>query len=126
MKISRNYRKSTSSLALLFCICMAGNVQANNARIFVLSADDWAQPRNGQVIVEFDAVRAAVNYWDKSSDAIILLRYPGEDIGELWAAELRDWLISLGVPADYIRLVPGTQAADEIRLVVGDRDELEQ
>ena len=51
MKISRNYRKSTSSLALLFCICMAGLVQASSARIFVLSADDWAQPRNGQVIV---------------------------------------------------------------------------
>jgi hypothetical protein len=54
------------------------------------------------------------------------VRYPGEDSGELWAAELRDWLISLGVPSDYIRLVAGTQAADEIRLLVGDRNELEQ
>ena len=52
--------------------------------------------------------------------------HPGEDSGELWAAELRDWLISLGVPSDYIRLIPGTQEADEITLVVGNRDELEQ
>jgi hypothetical protein len=57
---------------------------------------------------------------------MILVRYPGEDSGELWAAELRDWLISLGVPSNYIRLVAGTQAADEIRILVGERQELEQ
>jgi hypothetical protein len=78
------------------------------------------------VIAEFQAVRAAVRYWDKVDNAVIIVHYPGEDSGELWAAELRDWLISLGVPSDYIRLVAGTQAADEIRLLVGDRNELEQ
>ena len=123
---SRNYRVSISSAligSLLICVTFAS---ANTARIFVLSADDWARPRSGEVIVEFDAVRAAVNYWDKAQNSMIVLRYPGEDSGELWAAELRDWLISLGVPSDSIRLVPGTQADDEIRLIVGDRDELEQ
>ena len=78
------------------------------------------------MIAEFEALRAAVSYWDKADNAVIIVRYPGEDSGELWAAELRDWLISLGVPSDYIRLVAGTQAADEIRLLVGDRKELEQ
>jgi hypothetical protein len=78
------------------------------------------------VISEFEALRAAVDYWDKLDNGLIVVRYPGEDSGELWAAELRDWLISLGVPSDYIRLVAGTQAADEIRLLVGNRDELEQ
>jgi hypothetical protein len=123
---SRNYRRSISSTllgGLLICVTLAS---ANTARIFVLSADEWARPRSGEVIVEFDAVRAAVTYWGKSQNSMIMLRYPGEDSGELWAAELRDWLISLGVPSDSIRLVPGTQADDEIRLIVGDRDELEQ
>ena len=71
-------------------------------------------------------MRSAVRYWGRGVDALIVIRHPGEDSGELWAAELRDWLISLGVPSDYIRLVPGTQEADEITLVVGNRDELEQ
>ena len=92
----------------------------------MLSADDWARPRNGAVIVEFEPLRGAVGYWGKLANAVIIVRYPGEDSGELWAAELRDWLISLGVPSDYIRLVAGTQAEDEIRLLVGDRNELEQ
>ena len=126
MKISRNYRIGTGSLLLACLMLFASLATASDARIFVLSAEEWAKPRNGEVIVEFNAVRAAVNYWDKSENAVILVRHPGEDSGELWAAELRDWLISLGVPSDYIRLVPGTQAADEIRLVVGARDELEQ
>lgn len=129
MKTSRIYQIWKSSLViacLLICATAATLATAATARIFVLSAEDWARPRSGEVIVEFNAVRAAVDYWDKTDHALILVRYPGEDSGELWAAELRDWLISLGVPSDYIRLVAGTQAADEIRLVVGDRDELEQ
>ncbi len=129
MKTSRIYQIWKSSLViacLLICATAATLANAATARIFVLSAEDWARPRSGEVIVEFNAVRAAVDYWDKMDHALILVRYPGEDSGELWAAELRDWLISLGVPSDYIRLVAGTQAADEIRLLVGDRNELEQ
>ena len=126
MKTSRNYRREISSALIGGLLICAGLAAANSSRIFILSADEWARPRSGEVIIEFESVRAAISYWDKVDNSIILLRYPGEDSGELWAAELRDWLISLGVPSDSIRLVPGTQAADEIRLIVGDRDELEQ
>jgi len=111
---------------LLLLITLSLPVAANSLRIFTLSADEWARPRTGDVIPEFKALRAAVDYWDKGINFALLIRYPGEDSGELWAAELRDWLISLGVPADYIRMVSGTQEADEIKLIVGNRDELEQ
>ncbi|MFT4650230.1 MAG: hypothetical protein ACI8XX_001067 [Polaribacter sp.] len=97
---------------------------ANTVRIFTLSADEWAQPRSGSVIIQFSAVRSAISYWEKGIDSAILIRYPGEDSGEIWASELRDWIISLGIPSDYLQLVPGSQAADEIRLIVGQRDEL--
>jgi hypothetical protein len=126
MKSSDVYRKLTDSICALCLVLLSLTAQASTSRIFVLSADEWARPRSGAVIAEFEALRAAVSYWDKVDNASIIVRYPGEDSGELWAAELRDWLISLGVPSDYIRLVAGTQAADEIRLLVGDRNELEQ
>ena len=125
MKTSENYRRLISSACIVGLLLCAQAV-ASTARIYTLSADEWARPRSGDVIAEFSALRAAVYYWDKSENAIMVVRYPGEDSGELWAAELRDWLISLGVPSDYIRLVAGTQDADEIRVVVGNRDELEQ
>ncbi len=126
MQSNENYRSITNSLCALCLVLLSLTAQASASRIFVLSADEWARPRSGAVIAEFEALRAAVSYWDKVDNAGIVVRYPGEDSGELWAAELRDWLISLGVPSDYIRLVAGTQAADEIRLLVGDRNELEQ
>jgi len=126
MKSSEDYRRITASLCALCLVLLSLTAQASTSRIFILSADEWARPRSGAVIAEFEALRAAVSYWDKIDNAGIIVRYPGEDSGELWAAELRDWLISLGVPSDYIRLVAGTQAADEIRLLVGDRNELEQ
>jgi len=124
MKIRKHYPGLTSKACILGLL-LALSAPANAARIFVVSADEWARPRSGAVIAEFDALRAAVGYWDKLENALIVVRYPGEDSGELWAAELRDWLISLGVPSDHLRLVAGTQAADEIRLLVGNRDELE-
>jgi hypothetical protein len=126
MKIRKNYLKLISNLGLASLLLVAGVSTANTIRIFTLSADEWARPRSGEVIPELAPVRAAVSYWGRGADAILIIRHPGEDSGELWAAELRDWLISLGVPSDYIRLIPGTQEADEITLVVGNRDELEQ
>jgi hypothetical protein len=96
----------------------------NSLRIFSLSADEWARPRAGEVIPEFEAVRAAVDYWDKGINFALLIRYPGEDSGEIWASELHDWFIALGIPSDYILLASGSQDADEITLVVGDRAEL--
>lgn len=126
MKTRMNYRKSISSAAIGCLLLLSLSSAANTSRIFVLSADEWARPRSGAVMAAFPSLRAAVNYWNKVDNALIMVRYPGEDSGEFWAAELRDWLISLGVPSDYIVLVAGTQAADQIRLLVGARDELEQ
>ena len=128
MKTSKNYRNMNlaSKVCIASLLLVAGHAMANSVRIFTLSADEWARPRSGAVIPQLSAVRSAVNYWGKNSNRLVIIRHPGEDSGELWAAELRDWLISLGVPADYIRLAAGTQAAEEIKLMVGNRDELEQ
>lgn len=109
---------------LLLLITLSLPVAANSLRIFTLSADEWARPRTGDVIPEFEALRAAVDYWDKGINFALLIRYPGEDSGEIWASELHDWFISLGIPSDYILLASGSQDANEITLVVGDRAEL--
>lgn len=116
-----------NKLVLLLLLGLSvSTIQANSLRIFTMSADEWARPRSGAVIAEFEAVRAAVNYWEKGFDHSILIRYPGEDSGEIWASELRDWLVSLGIPADYISLVSGSQSAAEIRLIVGKRSDFDQ
>lgn len=114
------------SIIFAVLLAVALPLKANSSRIFTLSADEWARPRSGAVIAEFGALRAAVSYWEKGLDAVILIRHPGEDSGEIWASELRDWMISLGVPSDYITLVSGSQAPDEIKLIVGNREDIKQ
>ncbi len=110
----------------VFLLLVFGLVEANSIRIFSLSADAWARPRAGDVLPQMDAVRSAVAYWETGTDAVIVLSHPGEDSGELWAAELKDWLVSLGIPSDYVLLSPGFQAEDEIQILVGTRRELFQ
>lgn len=112
-------------IALLLSLAAVSSVQASSVRLFTLSADDWARPRSAAVIVEMAPVRAAVNYWLQIDRALMVIRYPGEDSGELWAAELRDWLVSLGVSTSRIKLVPGTGQADAVTLMVGKEDELQ-
>ena len=109
-------------LTMLVAVSMSSS--ANSLRIFTLNADSWAQPRSGAMISQLDVIRSVVDYWEKDPDSAILIRYPGEDSGEIWATELRDWMISLGVPSGYIQLAPGGQTVDEIKLIVGRRDEL--
>ena len=111
----------TGLLLILFSLAPA---QANSVRLFSLSADEWAQPRSGAVVSEFAAVRAAVNYGLQVDDAVIVIRYPGEDSGELWASELRDWLVTLGISGSDINLVAGTGEADQITLAVGTYNDL--
>lgn len=113
-------------IAISLLLMLILPAQANSLRIYSVSADEWSRPRNGAVIAEFDAIRAAVTYWEKAADNAIMIRYPGGDSGDIWATELRDWLVSLGIPADYIELVSGSQSADEIRLIVGKRSDFGQ
>ncbi|MCP4187524.1 MAG: hypothetical protein GY763_07975 [Gammaproteobacteria bacterium] len=112
--------------SLTLIIYLALPVHANSLRIFTLSADEWARPRAGAVIADFTSLRSAVAYWETGTNHNILIRYPGEDSGEIWATELRDWLVSLGIPTDYIELVSGSQDAEEIRLIVGKRKDFQQ
>ncbi len=112
-------------LLLLLLFSLSLPLAANSLRIFTLSADEWARPRTGEIIPEFDALRAAVSYWDKGTNYAVLIRYPGEDSGEIWASELRDWFISLGIPSDYLLLVSGSRDAEEVTIIVGNRTELQ-
>ena len=113
-----------SLILFAFMMLVNASVWANTIRIFTLSADEWARPRSGEVIPVMEPVKLAMSYWESGINGAILLSYPGEDSGELWASELKDWLVSLGVPSDAILMSPGLQAKDEIRLKVGSRLEL--
>ena len=80
-----------------------------------LRAEQWDLARHGEKILQLPAVRQLVNTWSESSQLLIELRYPGGEEGEIWVQEFMDWLISLGIPSQYIVKVPGSGEADVIK-----------
>lgn len=81
-----------------------------------LSAAEWSRPRSGQVVAAMPGVAAAVRALNAHEDSRLILRHPGGEEGALWAAELHDWLVALGVPAGRIELVPGGVPPDRLDL----------
>ena len=76
----------------------------------VISAEQWARPRSGQSVARLQSLSGVIHQFNERAGQRIVVRYAGGDEGNLWAEELRAWLIALGIPSDRIDL---TQAAVE-------------
>jgi len=72
-----------------------------------LTEATWVQPRSAEAVLGMDAVAGAFRAWHRASNAVLVIRYPGGEEGTLWAAQLHDWLVALGIPSDRIERVPG-------------------
>ena len=79
-----------------------------------LHAEQWELARNGEQLLQVPVLNKVVNSWLLKEGFRIELRYPGGEEGELWVGELKDWLISLGIPSKYLVAVPGSGKADII------------
>lgn len=105
------------SAAGLFFSAQAGIVAG--PRSFSVSADDWARPRSGAGLIAYSQLRDLAAVWTTvPKGSVIEIRYPGGDEGGLWAAELSDWLVSLGYASEHIRLTPGSARVDRIELQI--------
>ena len=84
----------------------------------VLHAEQWEAARAGERLLSLPVLNHLVNTWAAHPHQKIELRYPGGEDGELWVAELEDWLVSLGVASKYMTAVPGSGDADVIRFQI--------
>ena len=83
-----------------------------------LSFENWDQARHGERLLTIPELKTLVNQWSSVNGHSIELRYPGGEEGELWVRELMDWLISLGIPSQYLVAVPGSGEADVIKFQI--------
>lgn len=90
----------------------AGDQSPNELK---LTSEHWDLARHGERLIQIPVLKTVVNDWSTSQGHIIELRYPGGEEGELWVRELMDWLISLGIPSQYLVPVPGSGEADVIK-----------
>jgi len=100
---------------LLFYIS-SFSIAATNTHI--LSHEQWSVPRQATTIIEIPAIRAAVDEFQLGTKRQILITYPDGEVGTLWAHELRSWLVSLGISARFIELVPGSADPQQIEIRV--------
>lgn len=108
-----------SKLLFLFWFFLAGGLEA--AESWTLSAAEWSRPRSGAAVLAMAPVAEAVRAWRAleagGGSSRLQLVYAGGEEGSLWAAELRDWLVALGIPPDAIEMVAGGSSRQlEIRV----------
>ncbi|HEX6928446.1 MAG TPA: hypothetical protein VF267_04285 [Gammaproteobacteria bacterium] len=108
--------------AILAVVPFAASSQESGP--WTLQASEWSRPRNGDAVLQMQPVADAVRAWQATSHAFrdgevrLLLVHPGGEEGSLWAAELRDWLVALGIPPDAIDTSSGDQPPGELELQV--------
>lgn len=99
----------------IFCLLGAAGALAED-RSWSLGADSWGQPRDGQSVATMAPLPEAIAGWSADTSQRLVIHYPGGEEGQLWAFELRSWLVALGVPQEKLELVAGSQAADRIEI----------
>ncbi|MDH3451498.1 MAG: hypothetical protein OEN20_03700 [Gammaproteobacteria bacterium] len=88
---------------------------------YSIHAEVWARPRSGDALLALPALQDLLHDFDANPQAAIEIRYPGGEEGVLWAQELKDWLVALGVPSRRIEVVVGSGVQDSIRLLLNKR-----
>ena len=79
---------------------------------------EW--PRNSSVddVLQIPQFRSALAHYDELENAQLIIRYPGGDEGNSWAFDLRNSLVSLGIPQSAILLEPASGIPETIVLIV--------
>lgn len=99
------------SMMRIALICLSASLPLMSlAEVLSYSLDyeTWSRPRDGQTVRELNSVGDAIMRWQSNPKSTIDIRYPGGEAGSLWASELKDWMVSFGVPSERIQLTPGS------------------
>ena len=93
---------------------LAAELDNTKSQEWKLTEEQWDLVKQGEQLLKMPMMQQVVEAWSLQQGQKIELRYPGGEEGELWVEELMDWLISLGIAAQYLDAVPGSGVADVI------------
>lgn len=99
---------------LLLAQSVSAEVTEPESQQWRLTAEQWDLVKQGEQLLNVPVMQQVVEAWSLEQHQAIELRYPGGEEGELWVGELKDWLISLAIPSQYLFVVAGSGEADVI------------
>ena len=83
---------------LLLCPCALWAQAAER----YLSADDWASPRHGESLVRWPALAHSMRALASAPDSRLVIRYPGGEVGSLWAEDTFQVTVTDSGPVEVI------------------------
>jgi hypothetical protein len=86
---------------------------------------DWPPPRRAEALAAYRPVGDFLRAFDERDTGLLRIRHAGGDAGSLFAEQLRDALVALGVPAARIQLVPAAAETDHLILEFSSNGETE-
>ena len=107
--------KIITKAIVLMCLLAPAAKADFEARLFRY---EWPQPVLIESVLSIPQLRRAVNEFGESSDAMLIIRYPGGDAGNEWALEVRDVFISLGIQSSDLVVEPASGEPDSLQIVV--------
>lgn len=114
------YRLCTLFLASLFLFSQVNAAEnpQREADIFVLKQQQWSVPRDAITVLSMPAISSAMKKLSAGREKKLILRYPGGEVGMLWASELKGWLVSLGLSSSHISIQAAGLKPDELELLI--------
>ena len=85
-------------------------------------SENWPDRRTTNTVLAIGPIKKLLELFVENPRYQVTIRYPGGDKGNAWALELREWLVALGIPSNYIVLEPGSGGQDRLLLLLGARD----
>ena len=99
-----NFRPA--SLVVSFCLVwLSPTVFAISEYTEILKQGDWPTYVNGPNVSALPQVSQTLKRFEEDDKISIEIRYPGGVQGREWAESLANWLVTFGVPLDYLELL---------------------
>ena len=80
--------------------------------------EDWPDRRTTKTVLSILPIKKLLELFVEIPGHQGTIRYPGGSNGNAWALELREWLVALGIPSNYIVLEPGSGGQDRLLLLL--------
>ncbi|MGA7964590.1 MAG: hypothetical protein WCB49_01580 [Gammaproteobacteria bacterium] len=92
--------------------------EAASTTQWTLTQAQWSGVTSAEQVIEVKPLRAAIAAFDATSGVRLVVIHNGGEDGLFWAADLKGWLVALGVPSARIVDRIGAIPPGRIRLQI--------